>query len=94
MLAQELGLSGWELYKFNDQRLGYRPIPNEIVYVKPKKGKTSKNNLTHKVQQGESMHFISQMYGIKLKPLYKRNGMSAGQQPKPGTIINLRKKKK
>ncbi len=94
MIAQELGLSDWELYKFNDQRPGYRPVPNEVVYVKSKKSKASKSNLSHKVQQGESMHFISQMYGIKLKPLYKRNGMKAGQQPKAGQIIQLRKKKK
>jgi len=94
MLAQELGLSDWELYKFNDQRPGYQPVINEIVYIKPKKGKSSKDKLTHKVKQGESMHYISQMYGIKLKPLYKRNRMKAGQQPKPGMVINLRKKRR
>lgn len=93
MLAQELGLSDWELYKFNDQRPGYRPIANEVVYIQAKKNKSSKDKVSHKVQQGESMHYISQMYGIKLKPLYKRNGMKAGQQPKVGTIIYLRKKK-
>ena len=94
MIAQELGLSDWELYKFNDQRPGYRPVPNEIVYVKPKKNKASKNKLTHKVGQGETMHYISQMYGIKLKPLYKRNRMKAGQQPRPGTTIQLRNRRK
>lgn len=93
MLAQELELSDWELYKFNDQRPGHRPVTNEVVYIQAKKSKTPKDKLSHKVQQGESMHYISQMYGIKLKPLYKRNGMKSGQQPKAGTIINLRKKK-
>ncbi|WP_346856976.1 glucosaminidase domain-containing protein [uncultured Draconibacterium sp.] len=93
MLAQEFGLSDWELYKFNDQRAGYRPVPNEVIYIQSKKGKASKTNLTHRVQQGESMHFISQMYGVKLKPLYKRNGMKAGQQPNAGQIIYLRNKR-
>ncbi len=94
MLAQELGLSDWELYKFNDQRPGYRPVANEVVYIQAKKSKSAKDKVSHKVESGESMHYISQMYGIKLKPLYKLNGIKAGQQPKPGTIIYLRKKKK
>lgn len=94
MLAQEFELNDWELYKFNDQRAGYVPVLNEIVYIQAKKNRSSKDKLTHKVQQGESMHFISQVYGIKLKPLYKRNNMKAGQQAKPGQIIYLRKKKK
>jgi LysM repeat protein len=94
MLAQEFNMNDWELYKFNDQRAGYRPVPNEVVYIQPKKNKASRKNLTHRVVQGENMHYISQMYGVKLKPLYKRNGMKAGQQPKAGQLIYLRKKKK
>lgn len=93
-LAQQFDMDGWELYKYNDHRPGYRPIPNEVVYLQPKKTKAAKDKLTHRVQEGESMHYISQMYAIKLKPLYKRNRMKAGQQPRPGQIINLRKKKK
>lgn len=93
-LAQELGLNDWELYKYNDQRSGYRPVINEVVYIQAKKNRSTKDKLSHKVQQGESMHYISQMYGIKLKPLYRRNRMKVGEQPKPGTIIYLRKRKK
>lgn len=94
ILAQELGLKDWELYKFNDQPAGYRPIPNEVVYIKPKKNKTKKDKLTHRVQAGETMHYISQLYGIKLNPLYRRNGMKRGQQPRPGQVIYLNKKHK
>lgn len=89
MLAQEFGLNDWELYKFNDQRAGYRPVPNEIVYIQAKKNR-SKEKATHRVQEGESMHYISQMYGIKLKPLCRRNGMNPGQMPQVGQIIKLR----
>jgi len=89
MLAQEFGLNDWELYKFNDQRAGYRPVPNEIVYIQPKKNK-SKGKATHRVQEGESMHYISQVYGIKLKPLCRRNKMNPGQMPQAGQIIKLR----
>ncbi len=92
MIAQELNLKGWELYKYNDQRAGYRPVPNEIVYIQPKKKRGSKDKLTHRAQQGESMHYISQMYGLKLRPLYKRNRMKVGQALQPGQLVYLRQK--
>jgi hypothetical protein len=38
------------------------------------------------------MHFISQMYGIQLRPLLKRNNMKMNEQPVPGQIIQLRDK--
>ncbi|QIA10021.1 LysM peptidoglycan-binding domain-containing protein [Draconibacterium halophilum] len=94
MLAQELGLKDWELYKFNDQQPGHRPISNEVVYIQHKNRRTKKDQLTHRAQEGETMHYISQLYGIKLKPLYRRNNMKRGRQPNPGQVIYLRKKKK
>ncbi len=90
MIAQELGLNDWEIYKYNDRKPGYRPIPNEIVYIQPKKNKTPRGLETHRVEEGESMHYISQIYGIKLSALYKRNNMTLGQTPAVGQIINLR----
>jgi len=42
------------------------------------------------VGPGETMHYISQMYGIKLKPLYKLNRMKIGEQPQTEQIIHLR----
>ncbi len=94
MIAQELGLKTWELYKFNDLPNGYAPQPNEIIYVEPKNKKTSKHILTHMVQANETMHYISQLYGVKLKPLYRRNKMKFGTQPIIGQEILLHSKKR
>jgi LysM repeat protein len=93
MLAQELGLNDWELYKFNDRSPGYQPVPNEVIYIQPKKRKADKKQSTHIAQSGESMHYISQIYGLKLKPLYRRNRMKQGQMPKIGQVIHLRNRK-
>lgn len=93
ILAQALGLEAWELYKFNDHGTGYRPQPNEVVYIKSKSRRTGKNQELHTVLEGETMHFISQMYGIKLKPLYRRNRMNSGEQPQVGEVVYLRSKK-
>ena len=94
IIAQEMGLKNWELYNFNDQANGYRPQPNEIIYVERKNKKTSRHIKTHLVGENETMHYISQMYGIMLKPLYRRNKMKYGEQPQFGQIVYLNKKAK
>ncbi|MBN2636412.1 MAG: glucosaminidase domain-containing protein [Prolixibacteraceae bacterium] len=94
VIAQELGLKPWELYKFNDHLEGYRPQTNEIIYIEAKNRKTSKRILTHIVEPNETMHYISQLYGIKLKPLYRRNEMKFGTQPIIGQEIFLHSKKR
>ncbi len=93
ILAQELDMKAWEIYKFNEQPEGYKPQPNEVVYIESKRRRAARNHQTHKVVEGESMHYISQMYGIRLKPLYRRNRMDPGQQPNPGDVVYLRKRK-
>lgn len=94
ILAQQFGLNDWEIYRFNDQPPGYVPQPNEVVYIQRKKRRATKEKTTHTVQEGETMHYVSQLYGIRLKPLYFRNRMKIGQQPHPGQIVFLRKMKK
>jgi hypothetical protein len=89
ILAQSLGIEAWELYNFNDQGSGYKPQPNEVVYIEQKHRRASKNQEVHTVSVGETMHFISQMYGLKLKPLYRRNRMKPGEQPQTGEVIYL-----
>ncbi len=94
LIAQEFGMEDWEIYTFNDYPKGYQPQPNEILYLQPKKLRATKSNLTHVVKEGESMHMISQMYGIKMRPLYKRNGLKLGEQAHVGQKLNLRKRAK
>ncbi len=95
IIAQEFGIKAWELYKFNDQPKGYKPLKNEVVYIEAKNRKAGKRGmLTHRVEPGETMHYISQMYGIKLNALYKRNGMKPGQEPRTEEIIFLRNKRR
>jgi LysM repeat protein len=93
IIAQELGINAWELYRYNDRTEGYRPQPNEVIYIQSKKNRAAKKHSTHTVARDETMHYISQLYGIKLKPLLRRNRMSPSQEPNQGDIIYLRKRK-
>jgi len=64
---------------------------NDILFLENKANKG--NVATYKTQVGESMHDISQKFGIKLKKLYSKNRMDYGQQPKVGQLIYLQNKK-
>ena len=64
---------------------------NDILFLENKS--SSGNVATYKAQVGESMHDISQKFGIKLKKLYAKNRMDYGQQPKSGQLIYLQSKK-
>ena len=80
------------LKKFNNL------VGNEIltkaqnVFLQPKRFQGSQKE--YLVKPGDSMWEISQMFGIKLKSLYKKNVLVPGQQVKPGETLNLRKKRK
>jgi len=93
IIAYEFGLKNWEIYRFNDQKRGYRPQVNEVVYISNKNRRAPKTGITtHRAEYGDSMHYISQMYGLQLRPLLKRNNMKKNEQPVPGQIIQLRDK--
>lgn len=64
---------------------------NDILFLESKS--SSGNVATYKAKVGESMHDISQKFGIKLKKLYSKNRMDYGQQPKSGELIYLQSKK-
>jgi LysM repeat protein len=94
VIAQELGMLDWELYKFNEHQQGYVPQPGEVVYIQQKRRRAAKNHKTHIVREGETMHYIAQMYGIQLRPLYRRNNLDWGEQPAVSEAIFLRSRRK
>jgi LysM repeat protein len=65
--------------------------PGTEVYLKPKRKQAVKGLEKHVVESGETMRSVSQRYGIKLKNLYKMNGMADFDVPREGDIIKLRK---
>ncbi len=93
-LAGELDLMPWQLRKYNDLNKDEPIHTSDTIYIKPKRNKAARGNDYHMVESGQTMRDISHMYAVKLKKLYKRNGMELGNEPLPGTKIYLRKKKK
>lgn len=90
-LSEELGISKRKIRKYNDMYKRYTLKDGEIVYLKRKKNKARRGNNFHTINGDETMHYISQMYGIKLKRLYKMNPIYKGYANiKAGDIIRLR----
>ncbi len=81
-----------ELASFNELPENGKLTPGQFVFLGKKKNKGASKN--YKVQQGETMYLIAQKTGIKLSKLYKLNKMDAGQQPKAGTVLNLKTRKR
>lgn len=80
-----------EILRFNDLTQEGALAPGTEVYLKPKKKQAVKGLDKHVVESGETMRSISQDYGIRLKNLYKINGMAEYDVPREGDIIRLRK---
>jgi LysM repeat protein len=91
-LAQELNMGVWQLYKYNDLNKNSALTPGQILYIQPKRARSNVAE-KHQMKPGETMHDVSQKYGIKLKKLYQYNNMEPGTQPKAGQVIYLEKAK-
>lgn len=92
-IAQEFGLKEWEVYAYNDYKKGKQPRENEILYIESKRRKAEKKHKKHRFEADDTMHYIAQRYGIKLKRLYRLNRLTPGERPTIGSFIFLRKKK-
>lgn len=92
-LSKELGVSVKKLLKFNEAETNVRINEGDLIYIQKKQKKADKKykkNPWHKVKTGESMYSISQLYGIRMKNLYKMNFKSPDYTPREGDLLKIR----
>ena len=90
-LSDEFDISSRKLRKYNELPKDYTFRGGEVVYLEEKRKKATKDHIVYVVKSGDSMYSISQMFGIKLKYLYKMNKMDEdAPAPKVGDILRLR----
>lgn len=89
-LSKEFDISRKKLRKYNDLYKGYELQEGDIVYLEKKNRKAGKEYVAHELKAGESMHSVSQRYGIRLERLYKMNRMKPEDEVRPGRILRLR----
>ena len=89
-IAADMGISAKKLAKYNDTPLDYPLNEGDVVYLEPKNKEASARYSTYTVRVGDSMHEISQRYGIRLDQLYKLNNKDADYAPEEGDVLRLR----
>ncbi len=89
-IADEFGFSEKDLLKYNEVPADFPLSEGDIVYFQKKKSRVDKPYFEHTVQVGESMHSISQKYGIRMRNLYRLNKKSYEYVPEEGDILKLR----
>ena len=91
-IAEEVGMSRRRIAKYNERDKNAVLAEGDIVYLKKKRTKAPKSykGRLHYVRQGQSMYTIAQLYGIRLKSLYKLNGLGPDYQIKVGDGLRVR----
>lgn len=88
-IAIATGLSVKKLLKFNDLYKTEQLDEGNALYIQNKRSKSSTNYM-HEVEKGETIHSISQLYGVKLKAIYRLNPQYSTKQPLAGAYVRLR----
>ena len=88
-IAQDTRMKLKKLLKYNEVTEENSLNNGDIVFVQSKKKYAGKKSAPHVVKGGDSMHSISQLYGMRLKSLYKLNKLKDGYIPKPGDTLKV-----
>ena len=90
-LAEEVGVSYRKLAKYNERDKKDILSKGDIIYMEKKRSKAEKmyKNQPHVVRANESLYDIAQLYGIRLKYLYKKNGLPLDYVPRPGDRLRV-----
>lgn len=90
-IAKKYNIPFGLIYSFNDvDRKTRQPEEGTVVYLQKKKKKITWGDGLHVVEKGESMHDISQKYGIRLHSLYDLNKMPYDSKAQVGQLLKLR----
>ncbi len=88
-------LSARKLRKYNEApSKHFFPAPGTPIFLQKKLKHADKDKYPkdywHHIQPGESMYSIAQMYGVRIKYLYKMNFRKDDYIPEPGDLLRVR----
>ncbi len=89
-IGYDMGFKVKDLIKYNEVPEDFPLYKGDKVYLEKKKKKADKPYYEHTVKVGESMHSISQKYGVQLSKLYKMNKKDSEYVPEEGDVLRLR----
>ncbi|MBR1548504.1 MAG: glucosaminidase domain-containing protein [Prevotella sp.] len=91
-IAADLDMSARTLARINERDQNAPLEDGERIWLKKKRRKGPKEykDWRHRIEAGESMYSISQQYGIRLKSLYKLNGLPPSYMIRVGDELRIR----
>jgi hypothetical protein len=89
-LSESLDISIKRLRKMNDMGMEQDFEEGDMVYISPKANRSDNGRLLHTVREGETLHSISQIYGIRMANLAKMNHLTSDGQIFAGQQLKLR----
>ena len=92
-IEKEFAVFRWEILRFNDLKDDYVPVAGQMIYLQAKRDRAEAGKEKHTTSAGETMHSVSQQYGVKLKKLYEYNRMTENEESTEGQVIWLRQLK-
>ena len=88
-IARDVNIDEEKLATFNDAPVDFPLKKGDVIYLQ-RKNKHGDSAQDHVVSVGESMHSISQLYGIRVEYLYKINGLDIESYvPLEGDVLRL-----
>ena len=89
-IGAKFDISAATLRKFNDLSSGEQPKGGMVIYIERKASRWEGDELLHTVVEGETLHDIAQLYGIRLVQLSKMNRTRATTNLKAGQTIRIK----
>jgi len=80
-LAKEFNIYAFQILKYNDLSKEYCLQEGQMIYLERKKRKAAMD--FHQVKPNENLYSVSQLYGIKLKILSKKNRLNSDDAIQP-----------
>jgi hypothetical protein len=87
-IANDFDMNLAKIHRINDIDADKQLRPGALVFIEHKRLRSA--IATHQASANETIHDISQRYGIRLRNLYRYNNMAEGSEPRPGQTIRLR----
>jgi LysM repeat protein len=95
-IARTFRISPEKVADFNERRYTPgQPLPTSTrIFIQKKKSKWRGRTSHHFVRDDQTMFEISQLYGVRMKDLLKRNGLTEGQEVAAGERVRIKGRRK
>lgn len=88
-IADRYNLGHWQILTYNEVKRNAKIPAGTPIYLQPKKGKFKPGG-NHIVKKGETLWSISQLYGVKIKKLARRNNLENPSAINVGQKLKLK----